>query len=106
MTAVRTHTDDSPSRYGLVAERVPRRDPVVYGTADGPLSEEDLRAYERDGFLAREGVLEPFEVGITPVPRSNAFLVYNSVENTLVEPFGAPAPRPEFVATRDEMPRT
>src|SRR5699024_6629653 len=26
---------------------------------------------------------------ITPFPRSNIFLVFNSVENTLVEPFGA-----------------
>jgi ectoine hydroxylase len=27
-------------------------------------------------------------------------MVFNSVENTLVEPFAAPGPRPEFVATR------
>ncbi|MGH3577736.1 MAG: ectoine hydroxylase, partial [Mycobacterium sp.] len=26
--------------------------------------------------------------------------VYNSVENTLVEPFAAPAPRPSFIASR------
>ena len=37
---------------------------------------------------------------ITPLPRRNLFLVYNSVENRLVEPFAAPAPRPEFVASR------
>lgn len=37
---------------------------------------------------------------ITPYPRSNVFIVYNSVENTLVEPFGANAPRPTFVASR------
>lgn len=37
---------------------------------------------------------------ITPYPRSNVFIVYNSVENTLVEPFGAAAPRPTFVASR------
>lgn len=37
---------------------------------------------------------------ITPWPRSNVFMVFNSVENLLVEPFGAPAPRPEFLAHR------
>lgn len=37
---------------------------------------------------------------ITPYPRSNVFIVYNSVENTLLEPFGAPAPRPTFIAGR------
>ena len=43
---------------------------------------------------------------ITPFPRSNIFLVFNSVENTLVEPFGASAPRPEFIAARDFTPLT
>lgn len=37
---------------------------------------------------------------ITPYPRSNVFIVYNSVANTLVEPFGAAAPRPTFIASR------
>jgi ectoine hydroxylase len=37
---------------------------------------------------------------ITPMGRTSAFLVYNSVENELVEPFGAEAPRPEHIATR------
>lgn len=38
---------------------------------------------------------------ITPLPRANAFMVYNALTNRLQNPFGAPAPRPEFVATRD-----
>jgi ectoine hydroxylase len=37
---------------------------------------------------------------ITPYPRSNVFVVYNSVENALTEPFGAHSPRPGFVANR------
>ncbi|MBO0883497.1 MAG: ectoine hydroxylase [Mycobacterium sp.] len=37
---------------------------------------------------------------ITPYPRSNIFIVYNSIENTLVEPFGAAVPRPTFIANR------
>ncbi|KOX19707.1 multidrug DMT transporter permease [Saccharothrix sp. NRRL B-16348] len=41
---------------------------------------------------------------ITPFPRSNIFLVFNSVENTLVKPFAAARPRPDFVASRDFTP--
>jgi ectoine hydroxylase len=37
---------------------------------------------------------------ITPYPRSNVFIVYNSVENTLLEPFGVAVPRPAFIASR------
>ena len=41
---------------------------------------------------------------ISPWPRNSVFFVYNSVENTLLEPFGAPEPRPEFIASRDFSP--
>ncbi|HVM39655.1 MAG TPA: ectoine hydroxylase [Acidimicrobiia bacterium] len=41
---------------------------------------------------------------ITPYPRSNVFLVYNSVENRLVEPFAAPKQRPSFIAAREFTP--
>ncbi|MFJ7153007.1 ectoine hydroxylase [Streptomyces sp. NPDC100445] len=41
---------------------------------------------------------------ITPFPRSNVFIVFNSVENTAVEPFAAPTRRPEFVGARDFTP--
>jgi len=43
---------------------------------------------------------------ITPFPRSNIFVVFNSVENTLVEPYAAACRRPEFVAARDFAPLT
>jgi len=41
---------------------------------------------------------------MTPYPRSNLFVVYNSVKNTLDAPFGGTKPRPEFVAGRDFNP--
>ncbi|KRV49283.1 multidrug DMT transporter permease [Wenjunlia vitaminophila] len=41
---------------------------------------------------------------ITPHPRSNVFLVFNSVENAPGEPFAAPGRRPGFVAARDFTP--
>ncbi|MEM9964088.1 MAG: ectoine hydroxylase [Asticcacaulis sp.] len=43
---------------------------------------------------------------ITPLPRANAFMVYNAVSNPLQAPFGAPVPRPEFIATRTPVPIT
>jgi ectoine hydroxylase len=38
---------------------------------------------------------------ITPYPRSNAFFVFNSVQNKLVEPFASQKPRPDYIAARD-----
>lgn len=40
---------------------------------------------------------------ITPTPRSNLFIVYNSVHNKLVAPFCGLAPRPNFVAEREKF---
>lgn len=40
---------------------------------------------------------------ITPLPRSNVFLVYNSVHNTPVEPYCGLAPRPNFIAERQDF---
>jgi ectoine hydroxylase len=41
---------------------------------------------------------------VSPYPRSNIFIVFNSVENTLVEPFGADQPRPDYIGVRDFTP--
>ncbi|MEU6345535.1 ectoine hydroxylase [Streptomyces sp. NPDC046977] len=41
---------------------------------------------------------------ITPFPRSNVFIVFNSVENAAVEPFAAAGRRPEFIGARDFTP--
>lgn len=38
---------------------------------------------------------------ITPLPRSNAFLVYNAWSNRLQAPFAAAKPRPGFIAARN-----
>jgi len=40
---------------------------------------------------------------ITPYPRSNVFIVYNSVENALCEPFSGKSARPSFIASRDRQ---
>jgi ectoine hydroxylase len=41
---------------------------------------------------------------ITPYPRSNIFIVFNSVENGLQEPYAAPRPRPSYIAAREIAP--
>lgn len=43
-------------------------------------------------------------VNLAPYARSNAFFVYNSVENTLGEPYSGQSPRPEYLASRDFTP--
>jgi ectoine hydroxylase len=44
-------------------------------------------------------------VNLSPYPRSNAFFVFNSVDNEVVQPFGAPEPRPEHIASRQTITR-
>jgi len=41
---------------------------------------------------------------LSPYPRTNLFIVFNSVENGLVAPFGGQPPRPDFLAERDINP--
>jgi ectoine hydroxylase len=40
---------------------------------------------------------------LSPYPRCNLFFVYNSIENSLQQPYCGQAPRPEFVATRQQF---
>ena len=42
---------------------------------------------------------------ITPLPRANAFMVYNAEANRLQAPFAARNPRPEFIAAREHVER-
>ncbi|WP_079526432.1 ectoine hydroxylase [Halobacillus hunanensis] len=41
---------------------------------------------------------------ITPYSRNNLFMVFNSVENQLVEPYSGGKKRPEFIAVREGAP--
>lgn len=41
---------------------------------------------------------------ITPLPRSNAFIVYNAASNLVQAPYCAQPPRPEFIAARERTP--
>ncbi|MEV6909659.1 ectoine hydroxylase [Amycolatopsis sp. NPDC051071] len=84
----------------------------------GVPSEEDITAlaaeYGIDQFTGQAGsalwfdsnVMHGSSNNITPYPRSNIFVVFNSVENALREPFAAIEPRPAFIAGRDSSPLT
>lgn len=83
-----------------------------YGVPD-PQSLADL--VERGGIVASKGaagsvvffecnMMHGSNSNITPWPRHNIFMVYNSVDNALVDPFCGLTPRPEFIASRDFTP--
>jgi ectoine hydroxylase len=84
-----------------------------YGVPD----EESLRRLAlRGGIVAPKGpagsatlfecnAMHGSNSNITPYPRINLFVVFNSVENRLAEPFCGLKPRPDFIANRtDEAP--
>ncbi|MEA5445216.1 ectoine hydroxylase [Gammaproteobacteria bacterium AB-CW1] len=58
-----THTDIYPTRVQDEARIIPRKDPIVYGDIDdGPLGQQELSRYERDGFLFLTGLFSESEV--------------------------------------------
>lgn len=82
-----------------------------YGVPD---NESLKRLADRGGIVAPTGpagsalffdcnIMHGSNSNISPYPRSNVFFVYNSVENTLQEPFCGLKPRPEHIATRESF---
>ncbi|NUM52218.1 MAG: ectoine hydroxylase [Candidatus Hydrogenedentes bacterium] len=59
-----TRVDKYPSRVDGEAGVVPRVDPVVYGTEDGPLSRGMLDEFERNGFLVMRDLLDSAEIAV------------------------------------------
>lgn len=57
-----TDMDLYASRVGSSSRIVEREDPVVYGTQQGPLTEEQLQFYDRTGYLYLENFFQPAEV--------------------------------------------
>ena len=81
----------------------------------GVPSEDDITAlaarYGIDQFTGAAGsalwfdsnIMHGSGSNITPYPRSNVFLVFNSVENALTAPYAAASPRPEHIAHRENI---
>jgi ectoine hydroxylase len=84
----------------------------VAGTPDTEALSELAERHGIDALEGRAGGATMFDCNcmhgsngnITPFARSNVFIVYNSIENTCVEPFAAERPRPEFIGSRDFTP--
>lgn len=51
--------------------------------------------------LFESNIMHGSNGNITPYPRSNIFFVYNSIENSLVEPFAADECRPWYLGNRE-----
>jgi ectoine hydroxylase len=49
-------------------------------------------------------ILHGSNSNISPMPRSNAFFVYNAMQNRLVAPYGRTTARPTFIAEREARP--
>ncbi|MGI5500337.1 ectoine hydroxylase [Lentzea sp. CA-135723] len=49
-------------------------------------------------------IMHGSNANITPFARSNIFIVYNSMENTLQAPFGTQSQRPEYLGSRNFAP--
>lgn len=82
-----------------------------YGVPDPQLLEELARTHGIEAVEGRAGSVVLFDCNlmhasagnITPLPRSNVFLVYNALSNRLGPPVGGLPPRPEFLATRSRI---
>jgi len=78
----------------------------------GVPDEDSLRELiDRGGIVAPKGppgslllfecnLLHASNANLSPTPRSNVFFVYNSIDNTLQQPYAAKRPRPAFLAER------
>lgn len=79
-----------------------------YGVPDPDLLTELVRTYGIEALTGEAGSVVFFDCNllhasagnITPLPRSNLFLVYNALSNRLVDPRDGLSPRPEFLASR------
>src|SRR5699024_7104133 len=83
--------DRYPSRDGGEVEVLERPDPVVWGDGTGgPLTGDQVTAFERDGFLHLTGVLDPDEVAVlyAEVDRLAADPEVRAAERTTIDPDG------------------
>ncbi|MEZ4334802.1 MAG: ectoine hydroxylase [Myxococcota bacterium] len=82
-----------------------------YGVPDPGLLEELARSNGIEALEGEAGSVVLFDCNlmhasagnITPLPRSNVFLVYNALSNRVGPPPGGLRPRPEFLATRGRV---
>ena len=85
-----------------------------YGTPDHDLLAALAREYGIDAPKGPAGSIVLFDcnlmhgsgANISPFPRCNVFIVYNSTSNAPRAPYSGQAPRPSYIASRDVVPLT
>jgi len=83
-----TVQDPYESRIDGEASSIERRDPVVWGDAEGPLSPGELERYRRDGFLLFPGLVSPERVKALWEEAQRLAILYRerSEEGMIIEP--------------------
>jgi ectoine hydroxylase len=81
---------------------VPAREALEFLVAQGGI--EAPKGHPGSAILFECNTMHGSVGNLSPQPRTNVFIVYNSVKNALVEPFGGLPPRPDFLAERDVDP--
>ncbi|WP_422745218.1 ectoine hydroxylase [Mycobacterium sp. WMMD1722] len=97
-------TPDDNHRSSLVRQETGVPDPAVLTDAADRFGIEQITGPAGNALWFDSNIMHGSGSNITPFPRSNVFLVFNSVENRLGEPFAATTPRPEYLAARDIRP--
>ncbi|MDG3013178.1 ectoine hydroxylase [Speluncibacter jeojiensis] len=98
------HTPEQNYRTSLVQQQVgvPSRRDVEALVAEHGI--EQFTGSAGSALWFDSNIMHGSGSNVTPHPRSNIFLVFNSVDNAPGEPFAAGAPRPEFIAARTAEP--
>ena len=96
-------TPDEHYRHSLRKQEhgVPGPDNLAQLVSDGGI--ESIRGPAGTVVFFDCNLMHGSNSNITPRPRSNVFLVYNSISNAVRGPFAAPKPRPEFLGERTAL---
>ena len=97
-------TPEGHYRESLQEQRigVPTNDDITFLAARYGITQFTGRA--GSALLFDSNLMHGSSNNITPFPRSNIFLVFNSVDNALEEPYAAPRHRPAHIASREVAP--
>jgi ectoine hydroxylase len=87
-------------RQSLQSQRYGVPDPAALTELAGANGIEPLTGPAGSVVLFDCNLMHGSNGNITPLPRSNVFVVYNAMSNRLGEPTRAARPRPEFLAAR------
>jgi ectoine hydroxylase len=89
------------TRVGAHWELVDRADPVVWGDGEGPLSADELRAYDQQGFVIKPGLFSEAEIAtLLAEAERMAAAADRERDDVIIEP-GSDAVRSLFRVHRD-----